>query len=130
MTMTRARRLGALLVTTTICAGWLAPPVLAQDTEKIAMSRVRFTTEPGLTQGCSRLGSVRDDSLKDLRRKVVKFGGNTALLTFGGLEDLGVVFAEVFRCVEQPAAAPGTAPARVPVPPAGPPPPPPPPPTR
>ena len=130
MTMTRARRVAALLVTTTIGAGWLAPPVRAQDMEKVAMARVRFTTEPGLTQGCSRIGSVRDDSVKDLRRKIVRMGGNTGLLTFGGLEDLAVVFAEVFRCAEPPAAAPGTAPARVPVPPAGPPPPPPPPPAR
>lgn len=130
MTMTRAQRLAALLVTTTVGAGWLALPVGAQDMEKIAMSRVRFTTEPALTQGCTRLGSVRDDSLKDLRRKIVRFGGNTGLLTFGGLEDLEIVFAEVFRCAEPPAAAPGTAPAGAPAPPAGPPPPPPPPPAR
>src|SRR4030095_17247779 len=97
-TMTGGRRLGALLVTTPIYAGWLAPPVRAQDTEKVAMSRVRFTTEPGLTQGCSRLGSVRDDSLKDLRRKVVKFGGNTALLPFCGLEGLGGGFAGGCAC--------------------------------
>ena len=129
MTMTRARRLAALLVTT-VCAGWLVPPAHAQDVEKIAMSRVRLTTEPALTQGCARLGSARDDSLKDLRRKIVRFGGNTGLLTFGGLEDLEVVFAEVFRCADPPAAAPGTAPAHVPVPPTGPPPPPPPPPAR
>jgi hypothetical protein len=102
----------------------------AQDSEKLAMARVRFTTEPGLTQGCSRIGSARDDSVKDLRRKIVKLGGNTGLLTFGGLEDLDVVFAEVFRCVDPPAASPGSAPARVPLPPPGPPPPPPPPSTR
>ena len=109
----------------------LAGPAAAQDAEKIAMARVRLTTEPGLTQGCSRIGPVRDDSVKDLRRKIVKMGGNTAVLTFGGTEDLSVVYAEVFRCGDPPAAAPGTAPARVPLPPSGPPPPPPPPaPTR
>jgi hypothetical protein len=129
MTMTRARRQAALLVTT-VGVGWLASAAHAQDAERIAMSRVRLTTEPALVQGCARLGTARDDSLKDLRRKIVRFGGNTGLLTFGGLEDLEIVFAEVFRCGEPPAAAPGTAPARVPVPPAGPPPPPPPPPTR
>ena len=115
---------GALLLMTATLAG----PAGAQDAEKIAMARVRLTTEPGLTQGCSRIGPARDDSLKDLRRKVVKMGGNTALLAFGGTEDLSVIYAEVFRCGDPPAAAPGTAPARIPLPPAGPPPPPPPPP--
>ncbi len=115
---------GALLLMTTALAG----PADAQDAEKIAMARVRLTTEPGLTQGCSRIGPVRDDSVKDLRRKIVKMGGNTAVMAFGGTEDLSVIYAEVFRCGDPPAAAPGTAPARIPLPPAGPPPPPPPPP--
>lgn len=124
--MTGALRLAGLLVITTMCAGWLALPTAdAQDAERLAMARVRFTTEPGLTQGCSRVGAARDDSMKDLRRKIVKLGGNTGLLTFGGSEDLSVVFAEVFRCVEPPGASPGAAPARVPLPPPGPPPPPP-----
>ena len=115
---------GALLLMTAMLAG----PAGAQDAEKIAMARVRLTTEPGLTQGCARIGPARDDSIKDLRRKVVRMGGNTALMAFGGTEDLSVIYAEVFRCGDPPAAAPGTAPARIPLPPAGPPPPPPPPP--
>jgi len=121
----RARRVAGMLL---LLAAPLAGRAAAQDAEKIAMARVRLTTEPGLTQGCSRVGSARDDSIKDLRRKVVKMGGNTAVLAFGGTEDLSVVYAEVFRCGDPPAAAPGTAPARVPLPPPGPPPPPPPPP--
>jgi hypothetical protein len=130
MTMTtRAFLLAGLLLATTIWS-WPTVSAEAQDMERLAMARVRFTTEPALTQGCSRVGSARDDSVKDLRRKIVKMGGNTALLTFGGSEDLSAVFAEVFRCVDQPAASPGTAPARVPPPPPGPPPPPPPPSTR
>jgi hypothetical protein len=115
---------GALLLVTAALAG----PAAAQDAEKIAMARVRLTTEPGLTQGCARIGPVRDDSVKDLRRKIVKMGGNTGVMAFGGTEDLSVIYAEVFRCGDPPAAAPGTAPARIPLPPAGPPPPPPPPP--
>jgi hypothetical protein len=102
----------------------------AQDAEKIAMARVRLTTDAGLVQGCSRIGSVRDDSIKDLRRKIVKMGGNTGLLSFGGSEDLSTVYAEVFGCVGPPPVAPGSAPARIPPPPPGPPPPPPPAPTR
>jgi hypothetical protein len=127
MTRQATRVAGTLLMMTATLAG----PAAAQDAEKIAMARVRLTTEPGLTQGCSRIGPARDDSVKDLRRKIVKMGGNTALIAFGGTEDLSVVFAEVFRCTDPPAAAPGTAPARIPLPPSGPPPPPPPPaPTR
>jgi hypothetical protein len=122
--MTRGATCGAGMLLLTALAG----PAAAQDAEKIAMARVRLTTEPGLTQGCSRIGPARDDSIKDLRRKVVKMGGNTAVLTFGGTEDLSVVYAEVFRCGDPPAAAPGTAPGRIPLPPSGPPPPPPPPP--
>ena len=120
-------RIPALLAAFATVA-FLGSPAFAQDAEKIAMARVRLTTEPGLTQGCTRIGPARDDSIKDLRRKIVKMGGNTALMAFGGTEDLSMVYAEVFRCGDPPAAAPGTAPARIPLPPAGPPPPPPPPP--
>ena len=104
----------------------LAPRADAQDLERIAMARVRLTTDPGLTRGCGRIGSVHDNSVKDLRRKIVKMSGNLALITFGGSEDLSTIYAEVFRCAGPPAAAPGTAPAGIPAPPAGPPPPPPP----
>jgi hypothetical protein len=98
----------------------LPAPVGGQD-EAIAMSRVRLTTEPELTQGCTRVGSARDDSVKDLRRKIVKMGGNAAHISFGGTSDLSTVYAEVFRCADAPPTAPGTAPARVPVAPAPPP---------
>jgi hypothetical protein len=121
------RRAIRVVGTLLLLAPPLAGPASAQDLEKIAMARVRLTTEPGHAQGCSRVGTARDDSIKDLRRKIVKMGGNTALLAFGGAEDLSAVYAEVFRCVDPPASAPGTAPARVPLPPPGPPPPPPPP---
>jgi len=86
------------------------------------MAHVRLTTEPGLTSGCARVGAVSDDSLKDLRRKIVKAGGNAAVLSFG-IEDMSTIHAEVYRC---PAAA--SAPSRIPTPPSGSPPPPPPPP--
>ncbi|HSE04445.1 MAG TPA: hypothetical protein VLK35_09880 [Methylomirabilota bacterium] len=121
--MTRqGMRAGGMLLLTAALAG----PAGAQDAERIAMARVRLTTEPGLTQGCAQVGTARDDDLKDLRRKIVRMGGNTALIAFGGTEDLSMVYAEVFRCADPPATAPGTAPARVPPPPPGPPPPPPP----
>ena len=86
-------------------------PAAAQEAEKMAMARVRLTTEPGLTQGCELVGTTRDNSIRDLRRKIVKLGGNLAVLAFGGSEDLSMVYAEVFRCGDLPATAPGTAPA-------------------
>jgi hypothetical protein len=106
----------------------LATPAAAQDGERIAMTRVRLTTDPGVTRGCTRLGSVSDDSIKDLRRKIVRAGGDTALLSFG-VEDLSMVYAQVFRCPPAPppsSAPPPPRPPGVPPPPPGTPPPPPP----
>jgi hypothetical protein len=125
--MTMTRRVTAMGLAGVLMAlgAPLAPRADAQDLERIAMARVRLTTDPGLTRGCGRIGSVHDDSVKDLRRKIVKMSGNLALVTFGGSEDLSTIYAEVFRCAGPPAAAPGTAPG-IPAPPAGPPPPPPP----
>lgn len=106
-----------------------ALPAAADDGERIAMTRVRLTTDPALTRGCTRLGAVSDDAIKDLRRKIVRAGGDTALLAFG-VEDLSMVHAQVFRCPPPPPSAPAPPPAPrapgVPPPPPGPPPPPPP----
>ena len=55
-------------------------PAQAQDPERQVLARVRLSTEPGAAAGCTPLGRVSDDSLKDLRRKIVKMGGNTAIL--------------------------------------------------
>lgn len=96
-------------------------PAHGQDAERLAMARLRLTTEPGLTRECTRLGSVDDDSVKDLRRKIVRAGGDTALLVFG-IEDMSRIYAQVFRC-----PPPATLPPGAPPPPPGQPPPPPPP---
>jgi hypothetical protein len=126
MTIRLGCALGLLLVSTT--------PALAQDAERVMMARVRLTTDAGLTRGCARLGAVSDDSIKDLRRKIVRSGGDTALLTFG-IEDMSMVHAQVFRCPPPPpppASAPpappppsSPLPPGAPLPPPGPPPPPP-----
>lgn len=92
-----------------------ALPATGQD-ERAAMARVRLTTDPRVPVGCTRIGLVRDDSVKDLRRKVVKAGGDTALLSFP-TEDMSMMEAQVFRCPPPP--------PRIPPPPPGPPPPPP-----
>jgi hypothetical protein len=94
-------------------------PAAAQDVERLAMAAVRLSTDAALARSCTRIGYVSDDNLKDLRRKVVRLGGDTAILSFRS-DELAVIQAEVFRCP----------PARVPPSPPPPPPPPPPPVTR
>ena len=101
-----------------------ASPARADDAEKVAMAHVRLTTEAPLVAGCTRLGLVRDDSVKDLRRKIVRAAGNAGLLSFRA-DDMSTIHAQVFRCSPTKAPPPGILPA-----PPGPPPPPPPAPSR
>ena len=107
----------ALRLAVLIVVVW-ASSAAAQDATRLAMGRLRLTTDPKVPVGCTTLGTVSDNSLKDLRRKIVRLGGNTALLTFP--EDLDRIQAVAFRC------SPSTTPAGIPPPPPGPPPPPPP----
>ena len=102
---------------------WGYPPPYydwAEVAEKRAMAQVRLTTEAALLSGCTRIGIVRDDSVKDLRRKIVRAGGNAAVLAFG-VDDLSTMQAEVYRCTRT-----AKAPSNIPPPAAGTPPPPPP----
>jgi hypothetical protein len=125
-----------------IRAGWLGVALLsvsastafAQDPERYVLGRVRLTTDPARTRGCALIGTVSDDSVKDLRRKIVRLGGDSALLTFS-VEDLSMIYAQVFRCPPAPPPPPPPAgtpapplppPPGAPPPPPGPPPPPPP----
>jgi len=94
----------------------------AEDVEHFAMSHVRMSTDRAIASGCGLVSRVSDDSLRDLRRKVVRSGGNTAVISFS-TDDLGMILADVYRC-NPPAAR---RPPNVPPPPAGAPPPPPPP---
>jgi hypothetical protein len=97
-----------------------ASPGAANDAEVLAIRAVRLTTEAAVLQSCTRLGSARDDSVKDLRRKIVRSGGNAAFIAFG-IDELSMIYAEVYRCPTTAGPPPG-----VPPPPAGSPPPPPP----
>ena len=128
------RKIAALTMALTLAA---TATSLAQD-DRAVLGRVRLTTDPRVPVGCTRIGIVRDDSIKDLRRKVVKAGGDTALLSFPP-DDLGRIDAQVFRWPPHssstiPPPPPGTPPAPppgvTPPPPSGSPPPPPPPPSR
>src|SRR5262245_1496426 len=95
---------------------------VADEAENFAMAHVRLSTEPTTATGCLRVGQVMDDSVKDLRRKIVKTGGDTGILSFGADQ----IYAQAFRCAgtarpPDPSAAP-----TIPPPPPGAPPPPPP----
>ena len=68
-----------------------------EEAEKAALSRVRLTTERAQGAECTRIGVVSDDSLKDLRRKIMRAGGDTGVLAFAS-DDLAKADAEVFRC--------------------------------
>ena len=89
------------------------PSTVLADAQDIAMARVRLTTDSSMTRGCTRLTSVRDDSLKDLRKKIVKAGGDTALLSFGQ-DDLSRISADVFQCAGARASTPSVAPSAAP----------------
>jgi len=114
---TRIFRLIVLLASVT--PAWVASvsPATADD-ELNAMASVRLTTEPALAAGCTRVGAMSDDNVKDLRRKIVRAGGNTAVVSFNSTE-MSMLLAEVFRCSTTPNGP------SIPHPPAGPPPPPP-----
>jgi hypothetical protein len=102
------------------------------EQEQKAMAAVFLTTEPALVSGCNQIGVAGDDNVKDLRRKIVRGGGNAAVLTFR-VDDLKMMAANVYKCPTAAAkteSAPPPPPARSsdapPPPPAGTPPPPPP----
>jgi hypothetical protein len=94
----------------------------AQDATRLAMARVRLTTDPKVPVGCTTLGMVADDSLEDLRRRVVRLGGDTALLSFP-VERLAQINAVVFRCASAAATPPAPTPGPAAATPAPPPPP-------
>jgi hypothetical protein len=81
----------------------------ADDAEEALMRRVRLTTDRALTAGCTQVSAVRDDSVKDLRKKIVRAGGDTALLSFG-VADMEDIYADVFRCPTIPPPPPGAPP--------------------
>ena len=112
------RRIAMLLfLSIATSAAWAA------EAEKIAMAQLRLTTESTLAMGCISIGVVRDDSVKDLRQKIVRAGGNTGVVWFGTDE----IHAQVFRC-PPPITTPSVlnAPPSIPPPPPGDPPSPPP----
>jgi hypothetical protein len=78
--------------------------------EDRAMARVRLSTEASVARGCTRLGSISDDRVKDLRKKIVRAGGDTGIITFS-IDHMSTIMAEVYQCPAKSAApAPKTTP--------------------
>ena len=111
-------KLGAVALVALVAA----TPAWAQDPERVAMARVALTTDAGLVSGCTLVGRVKDDSVKDLRRKIARLGADTAVVKFG-LED---IYADAYRCPTARLPPASAVPAHIPLPPPGAPPPPPP----
>lgn len=91
----------------------LAPVSIAtadDAAEERALARVRLSTEASVAKGCTRLGSVSDDRVKDLRKKIVRAGGDTGIITFS-IDHMSTILAEVYQCpVKSAAPAPKTTP--------------------
>ena len=84
----------------------LAPVSIASAddaTEERAMARVRLSTETSAARGCTRLGTVSDDRVKDLRKKIVRSGGDTGIITFS-TDHMSTILADVYRCPVKSAA--------------------------
>lgn len=75
-------------------------PAFGDAAEKAAILGLRLTTEPDRLTDCQTIGRVSDDEIEDLRKKIVRSGGNAALITFDQ-HDLDKVHAEVYRCPER-----------------------------
>ncbi len=69
--------------------------------EKAAMAQVILTTDSALVQSCQFRGTVSDDSVKDLRRKIVRLAGNAAVISFTPV-DLSEIIAKVYVCPPPP----------------------------
>src|SRR5262245_18727839 len=87
-------------------------PVTAAADDSSA--QVRFTTDAALTRSCEFRATVSDDSVKDLRKKAARAGGDTALLSF---DEENTIQARIFRCPSANVAV-ASAPAAAPPPPA------------
>jgi hypothetical protein len=81
--------------------------VWGQEYDKFALLRVPLLTEAGQVAGCVRVGITSDNSPEDLRKKILRMGGDTGLVTFD-LQDPDKINAEVYRCPKPvaPTAAP------------------------
>src|SRR5215470_5302773 len=75
--------------------------------ERARAARVRIVKDADAVRGCEAIGLVTDDDIQDLQRKVLRMGGDTALVVThsqaargggGGFGSSTYTTAEVYRC--------------------------------
>ncbi|HSF06209.1 MAG TPA: hypothetical protein VLG10_10520 [Methylomirabilota bacterium] len=86
------------------------PAAWGQPIDRQILLRVLLATDARQVAGCQRLGIVSDTSPEDLRKKILRMGGDAGFVTFD-LADPDRMNAEVYRCrqVAAPATPPGLA---------------------
>ena len=90
--------------TRAIGAGWLVALAFAGCASSETPVRVLVVDDANRVRGCQVLGTVSDDDLGDLQKKVSRLGGNVALLTpqrkakggYFGLQDY--MTADAYQC--------------------------------
>ncbi|MGH7310510.1 MAG: hypothetical protein ACREK6_17635 [Candidatus Rokuibacteriota bacterium] len=101
----RRALLAVVIVLATDRAAW------GQPVDRQILLRVLLATDARQVAACQRLGIVSDTSPEDLRKKILRAGGNAGFVTFDPT-DPDKMNAEVYRC--PPAAAAARSPAAPP----------------
>jgi hypothetical protein len=95
----------------------MAPAAWGQPIDRQTLLRVLLATDARQVAACQLIGIVSDTSPEDLRKKILRMGGDAGLVAFDGA-DPDRMNAQVYRCpqIGPPAAAapPGVATAAVP----------------
>src|SRR5262245_45054040 len=78
-----------------------------QQFDRQTLLRVLLATDASQVASCQRLGIVSDTSPEDLRKKILRGGGDAGLVTFDAM-DPDKMNAEVYRCQKPVVAAPIT----------------------
>jgi hypothetical protein len=81
------------------------PSVWGQAFDRQTLLRVLLATDARQVATCQRLGLVSDTSPEDLRKKILRGGGDAGLVTFDAM-DPDKMNAEVYRCQKPVTVAP------------------------
>ena len=98
--MRAARRASLLVAFCLLVAAFLAGCTSTKTDVKARAASVRFAQDRDEVRGCDLLGVARDDDMDDLRKKVAKLGGNTALFVDRewAWPTRTVTVAQVYKC--------------------------------
>jgi len=88
----------------------MTPSAWGQAFDRQTLLRVLLATDARQVAACERLGILSDTSPEDLRKKIIRMGGDAGLVTFDAA-DPDKMNAEVYRCqkVTTPAVPSGVA---------------------